>query len=58
MSNRKYYYVFEADSVNAWSFCPICGDEILEVYTGDFHGHITCFGAGDCEVEFEITHKE
>ena len=51
-------FVFD-DSVNGWRYCPLCGEEILEVYTGDYHGMISCMGDHENEiVEFEIAEME
>ena len=55
---RKFYYVFEAIELDEWKYCPKCGAEILEVYPGDFVGHITCFGDDDCDVSFGIIYKD
>lgn len=56
---RRYYFIFDGSDVSAWRFCPKCGAEILEVYPGDYHGYITCFGSDDsCDIDFEVTYKE
>ena len=56
---RKYFYTFEAGEVDKWKYCPKCGAEILEVYPGDYFGHITCFGEEDtCDINFEVTYRE
>lgn len=50
-------YVFEAETVDKWKYCPICGAEILEVYPGDYHGHTTCM-TDDCDgVDFEVVKR-
>lgn len=55
---RKFYYVFDANEVDKWAFCPVCGDEIIEVYAGDNCGHIVCCGACDCDINFDIDYKD
>lgn len=48
-------YVFDNGDVDRWKHCPMCGSEILEVYPGDYFGHITCFKEEDtCDINFEI----
>lgn len=46
--------------LNEWKYCPICGNEILEVYPGDFVGHITCWDEKDecTSIGFGIIIKE
>ncbi len=51
---RKFFYVFNEADVSKWKYCPLCGSPIIEVYPGDFCGHITCAGDDDCEIDFEI----
>lgn len=47
--------VFNGRDVQPWKYCPMCGNEILEVYPGDFFGHITCFKDDDtCDIDFEV----
>lgn len=55
---RKFYYVFDANEVDKWSFCPVCGEEILDVFAGDYRGHIECLGGGDCDIDFGIKYKD
>lgn len=45
---RKFYYTFEAGAVDNWDYCPKCGEELIEVYAGDFYGHMMC-GTDDCD---------
>ena len=56
---RKFYYTFEADEVDSWKYCPVCGEEFLEVYPGDYFGHITCMNDPfDEPIEFKITWED
>lgn len=54
-SRRKFFYVFEAGEVESWKYCPVCGEELLEIYPGDYFGHITCMGDYCVEgIDFKI----
>ena len=51
----KYKYIFNAKDIDSFKYCPHCGSEIIEVYTGDYTGSIMCSN-DNCEgLEFEIT---
>jgi hypothetical protein len=60
MVNREFYYVFHDDEVRNWKYCPICGNEILEVYPGDYFGYISCMGehGADETIDFTVTYKD
>lgn len=48
-------YVFDGNDVDKWKYCPKCGSEILEIYPGDYFGHITCFKDNEsCDIDFTI----
>lgn len=56
---RTYHFTFDGSDVSNWRYCPKCGAEILEIYPGDYFGHITCFGDDDtCDISFEVTYRE
>lgn len=55
MGRIKYKFAFDGADVSTWDYCPKCGAEILEVYPGDFYGHIMCFGGEDsCDIDFKV----
>lgn len=59
MELPKYKFVFNASDVNKWKFCPLCGSEILEIYPGDYFGHISCFkGENTCDIDFDVFIEE
>lgn len=54
---RKFYY--ELDKVrdgiiDVWEYCPLCGYQGIDVYTGDYRGTVQCLGM-DCEFELDFT---
>lgn len=60
-NERKFIYTFEERDVGRWEYCPLCGSELLEVYPGDYFGHLTCGseeGYCDDDISFKITTKE
>lgn len=55
MNTPKWKFVFDAGDVTQWKYCPLCGSEILEVYPGDYFGHISCFRKDDtCDIDFTV----
>jgi hypothetical protein len=44
-------YLFDENVVRNFRYCPFCRGEILEVYDGDYSGHITCI---DCDEELDF----
>lgn len=53
----KWIYVFAAETVDKWKYCPACGTEILEVYPGDRFGHTTCM-TDDCDgADFKVINE-
>ena len=47
------HYVFKEGQISGFKFCPMCGAEILEVYPGDYMGHITCLNE-ECEADLDF----
>src|SRR5699024_10275157 len=59
MKERKYFCTFDAGEVDSWKYCPRCGEEILEIYPGDYFGHIACINdKHDEDIEFKIEWEE
>lgn len=55
MKMPKWKFAFDAGDVSKWKYCPLCGSEILEVYPGDYYGHITCFADSEsCDIDFKV----
>lgn len=52
---NKYHFVFEAKSVMDFKYCPYCGEEIMQVYPGDFRGFVQCFECEECEERLEFS---
>jgi transposase-like protein len=54
MSNL--HYVFKAQSIHKFKYCPYCGKEIMQVYPGDYCGMVQCFECEECsdELSFDI----
>lgn len=48
------HYVFRADSINKMKYCPFCGEEIMQVYDGDYIGQVECLNCDECEDELEF----
>ncbi|MES9681765.1 hypothetical protein ABWK22_02370 [Gottfriedia acidiceleris] len=44
-------YVFEEEQIRKFKYCPFCKGDILEIYDGDFSGHITCT---DCDEDLDF----
>lgn len=51
----KYHFVFNAEHVMNFKYCPYCGGEIMQVYPGDFNGFIQCMECEECEEKLEFT---
>lgn len=49
---NEFRYTFEASTVDKWKHCPSCGEELIEIYTGDYHGHLSCVV---CESDNDFT---
>ncbi|PEJ48231.1 hypothetical protein CN692_24305 [Bacillus sp. AFS002410] len=44
-------FIFEAEQIRKFKYCPFCKGDILDVYDGDFSGHITC---ADCDEDLDF----
>lgn len=47
-SERTLIGMFNIDDVLDFKYCPVCGNELLEVYLGDYAGHANC-DSDDCD---------
>lgn len=47
----KFHFVFEAKSIMNFKYCPYCGNEIMQVYPGDYAGFVQCWECEECEEE-------
>lgn len=45
-------YILDAQRVNAFRYCPFCGEPSIHVYDGDYDGQVQCL---DCDEELEFT---
>lgn len=46
-----YHYVFSEKEISKMKFCPYCGGKIMEIYPGDYMGHISCW---DCDEDLSF----
>lgn len=51
----KTDYVFHDKDVQAFKYCPYCGNEIMQVYIGDFMGYVQCEECEECEERLDFT---
>lgn len=47
------------DNITKWRYCPICGEEIIELSVGDYTGQVICDGESDvCNINFDIIGRQ
>ena len=44
----KYLANISVGDLFDWKYCPVCGNELFEVYVGDFTAHTVCENE-DCD---------
>lgn len=45
------HYLFKEKDISKFKYCPFCKADIVEIYPGDFTGHISC---SECDEDLDF----
>jgi transcription elongation factor Elf1 len=51
------HYVFKAQSIHKFKYCPYCGSKFMSIYDGDYCGQLECYSC-ERDIEFDILEEQ
>jgi transcription elongation factor Elf1 len=50
----KLHYVFKAQSIHKFKYCPYCGKDFVYISDGDYMGMVQCLNCDQCDEELSF----